>query len=54
MEICAGLLGTVRFDEEVFEKSVRLITAMPDGSLEIQYFNGETKLWEIYIYDGRA
>lgn len=47
MEICAELVGTGSFDEAAFEKSVRLITALPDGSLEIQFFDGQMKRWEI-------
>lgn len=47
MEICAELMGTGSFDESVFENSVKLITALPDGSLEAQFFDGETKRWEM-------
>lgn len=47
MEICAGLMGAGSFDGAAFEKSVRLITALPDGSLEIQFFDGQTKRWEM-------
>ena len=47
MEICAKLMGTDSFDGTAFESSVRLISALPDGSLEMQFFNGETKLWEM-------
>ena len=47
METCAGLMWTDGFDGAAFEKSVRLITSLPDGSLEMQFFNGETKLWEM-------
>lgn len=47
MEVCAGLMGTGSFDEAAFEKSVRLITALPDGSLEVQFFDGQTKQWEM-------
>lgn len=45
-KICAGLMGTGSFDGEAFERSVRLITALPDGSLEMQFFDGQTKRWE--------
>ena len=47
MGICAGLMGTDSFDGEAFERTVRLITALPDGSLEMQFFDGETRLWEM-------
>jgi len=47
MGICAGLMGTDSFDGEAFERTVRLITALPDGSLEMQLFDGETRLWEM-------
>ena len=47
MEICAGLMGTGSFDGAAFEKSVRLITSLPDGSLEMQFFDGQTKRWEM-------
>ena len=47
MEICAELMGTGGFDEAAFENSVRLITVLPDGSLEAQFFDGETKRWEM-------
>ncbi len=47
MGICAGLMGADSFDGEAFERTVRLITALPDGSLEMQLFDGETRLWEM-------
>lgn len=47
MEICAELMGTGSFDGVAFENSVKLITALPDGSLEAQFFDGETKRWEM-------
>lgn len=47
MEICAGLMGTGSFDGAAFEKSVRFITALPDGSLEMQFLDGQTKRWEM-------
>ena len=47
MEICAGLMGTDSFDGEAFERTVRLITALPDGSLAMHFFDGETRLWEM-------
>lgn len=47
MGICAELMETSSFDEAAFERSVRLITALPDGSLEVQFFDGQTKRWEM-------
>ncbi len=47
MEICAGLMGTGGFDGEAFERTVRLITALPDGSLEMRFFDGQAKRWEM-------
>lgn len=47
MEICAGLMGTGSFDGAAFERSVSLITALPDGSLEMQFFDGRIKRWEM-------
>lgn len=46
MEICVNLMGTGNFDEAVFEKSVRLITVLPDGSLKIHFYDGRTKKWQ--------
>ncbi len=43
MEICAKLMGTDSFDGTAFESSVRLISALPDGSLEVQFFDGQIK-----------
>lgn len=42
-EICAGLMGMETFDEEAFEESVKGITALPDGSLEVQFWNLQGK-----------
>ena len=47
MEICAGLMGTGSFDGAAFERLVRFIMALPDGSLEMQFFDGQTKRWEM-------
>ncbi len=49
MEICAKLMGTDSFDGTAFESSVRLISALPDGSLEVQFFDGQIKRWEISL-----
>ena len=47
MEICAKLMGTDSFDGTAFESSVRLISALPDGSLEGQFFDRQIKRWEM-------
>ena len=47
MEICAKLMGTDSFNGTAFESSVRLISALPDGSLEVQFFDGQIKRWEM-------
>ena len=47
MEICAKLMGTDSFDGKAFESSVRLISALPDGSLEVQFFDRQIKRWEM-------
>ena len=47
MEICAKLMGTDSFDGTAFESSVRIISALPDGSLEVQFFDGQIKRWEM-------
>ena len=49
MEICAKLMGTDSFDGTAFESSVRLISALPDGSLEVQFFDGQIKRWEMSL-----
>ena len=46
MKICAGLMGTDCFDGAAFEKSVRLITALLDGSLEFQFYDGRVERWQ--------
>lgn len=46
MEICAELMGTGRFDGEAFEKSVKSVTAFPDGSLEIHFYDGRAGGWQ--------
>lgn len=53
MEICAELMETDRFDDAEFEKQVKEITAFPDGSLEMQFYGGETKVWETPLELGK-
>ena len=49
MEICAKLMGTDSLDGTAFESSVRIISALPDGSLEVQFFDGQIKRWEMSL-----
>ena len=46
-EICAGLMGRETFDEEAFGESVKGITALADGSLEVKFYSRDTKLWKM-------
>ena len=46
-KIFAEMLGTDTFDNKVFETSVKEIISMPDGSLEIKFFDGTTKIWNM-------
>ncbi len=46
-KICAGLMDLEILNEEAFEKSVRDITSLPDGSLEAHFFDGQTKVWKM-------
>lgn len=44
MEICAGLMDMDTFDADVFEKSVKGVTVLPDGGIAMQFFGGTTKV----------
>lgn len=46
-KIFAEMLGTNTFDNKVFETSVKEIISMPDGSLNIHLYGGETKMWQM-------
>jgi len=46
MEVCAELMETGSFDEAAFEREVRLITALPDGSLEFHFYDGRSERWQ--------
>lgn len=46
-EICTELMETETFDETAFEESVKGITALPDGSLEMHFYGGETRRWQM-------
>ncbi len=45
--ICAELMGTDGFDEGAFNRTVKGMAALPGGSLEMRFYGGETKRWEI-------
>ena len=46
-KIFAEMLGTDTFDNGVFETSVKEIISLPDGSLKVQLYGGETKTWQM-------
>lgn len=46
-KIFAGMLGMNHFDNGVFETSVKEITSLPDGSLEVKLFDGTVKVWQM-------
>lgn len=46
-KIFAEMLGVDTFDNKVFETSVKEIISMPDGSLEVEFFDGTTKIWNM-------
>lgn len=47
MDICAELMGTDGFDEEAFERDVKQITSLMDGSIEMQLYGGEVRRWQM-------
>lgn len=44
---CAEMMGTDGFDEEAFSESVRFLTSLADGSLEMQLYGGEVRRWQM-------
>ena len=46
-EICADLMETSVFEAEAFEKSVRQLTALEDGSVEMLLCGGEIRRWQM-------
>ncbi len=46
-KIFTEVLGTDTFDSEVFEASAKEIISLPDGSLEMKFFDGTTKVWQM-------
>lgn len=46
-KIFAEMLGTDTFDNGVFETSVKEIISLLDGSLKVQLYGGETKIWQM-------
>lgn len=47
MELCAELMGTGSFDGEAFEESVRNLTVLQNGDVELCYIGGVTRVWEM-------
>ena len=45
--IFAEMLDMDILDNKVFETSVKEIISMPDGSLEVKFFDGTTKIWNM-------
>lgn len=46
-EICARLMEMDKFDKDTFKESVKGITVLLDGSLEMRFYNGEIKVWKM-------
>lgn len=46
-KICAELMETETFDEATFKESVKMMTALPDGSLEMHFYGEETRRWQM-------
>lgn len=44
---CAEMMGTDGFDEEAFERNVKQITSLADGSIEMQFYGGEIRRWQM-------
>lgn len=47
MEICAELMGTDRFDGSAFEESVRGLTVLENGDIELCYIGDMTQVWKM-------
>ncbi|MDO4344464.1 MAG: recombinase family protein [Eubacteriales bacterium] len=45
-EICSELMGIEEFDGAEFEKQIKKIVALEDGSLECHFYNGRTERWQ--------
>lgn len=46
-QICAEALEIPAFDEEVFSGEIKNIIVQESGNLDIHFYGGETKLWEM-------
>lgn len=44
--ICADVLGTDSFDEEIFESRIKDITVLENGDMEFHLTGGETRRWK--------
>lgn len=47
MEICAELMRTDSFDRSAFEESVRGLTVLENGDIELCYIGGMTQVWKM-------
>lgn len=47
MEICAELMGIDSFDGDAFEESVRNLTILKNGDIELCYIGGMTQVWRM-------
>ncbi|KAI4447843.1 hypothetical protein C823_002362 [Eubacterium plexicaudatum ASF492] len=46
-KIFSEILGTDTFDNKAFEASVKEIISLPDGTLKVRMYGGDTKVWQI-------
>ncbi len=45
-KICAQVMEIPQFDEEMFERTVKIITVRENGDLQFQFYGGEMKTWQ--------
>lgn len=45
-KVSAYMMGMEEFDAEAFNGTVDYITAFPDGSLEIHFYDGRAERWQ--------
>ena len=53
-KIFSEMLSMDTFDHKVFETSVQEIISLPDGSLKVHLYSGETKLWAVTARETKA
>ena len=44
--VFAYMMGMEEFDAEAFNETVDYITAFPDGSLELHFYDGRAERWQ--------